>query len=189
MAGNSKFERQFRELLDQYGRLLRHAIRRTCPAHLGLSTDDIEQDARLRLWRALQGERKIAKPASFIYRVAVTATVDAIRRARNRREVPLEPDLPGEESAVDVGLHSAAQYTSPEETEDRRRLLEAVLGRLHQLAADRRRAVALYLQGFTTTETAELLGWTEPRARNLTYRGLQEFRRKLREDGIEYEAE
>ncbi len=187
MGGNSKFDRKFQALLDEYGHLLRHAIRRTCPPHLGLSPEDIEQDARLRLWRALQSEREIVRPASFLYRVAVTATVDAIRRAKNRREVPLEPEQ--QKSAAEVGLYATANRANPEETADRRGLLATVLGRLHRLAPDRRRAVALYLQGFTTTETAELLDWTEPRARNLTYRGLEELRRTLRAEGIEYEAE
>ena len=41
----------------------------------------------------------------------------------------------------------------------------------------------------SSQEIADLLGWSEAKARNLVYRGLSELRKYLREEGIEYEAE
>jgi DNA-directed RNA polymerase specialized sigma24 family protein len=38
----------------------------------------------------------------------------------------------------------------------------------------------------TTDEIADLMEWSEPKARNLVYRGLKELRGKLRAAGIEY---
>src|SRR6185295_16723515 len=73
-------------LLDEYGRYLRNVIARLCPKDMGLQFGDIEQDARLRLWRALESGREITDPASYIYRVAATATIDAVRRVKARRE-------------------------------------------------------------------------------------------------------
>ena len=90
---------------------------------------------------------------------------------------------------METQVSLAAPQHSPERAADRRRLLELVLAQLQDLPPDRRRAVALHLQGFTTQEIADLLTWTEPRARNLVYRGLDELRRRLRQQGIEYEAE
>src|SRR6185503_14601532 len=84
-------EDRWRILLDQYGRLLRQAIARFRPQRLGVQTDDIEQEARIRLWRALRDERNITDPASYLYRVAATAAIDAVRRVKARREEPL-PD-------------------------------------------------------------------------------------------------
>jgi DNA-directed RNA polymerase specialized sigma24 family protein len=55
-----------------------------------------------------------------------------------------------------------------------------------RLPDDRRRAVGLYLEGFTSQEIAHLLAWSEPRARNLTYRGLKDLRQQLRAEGIEW---
>src|SRR5688572_25553950 len=81
---------RLQELLLRYGAFLRRTIARVCPPELGLSLDDIEQEARIALWRALKSEREIAFPASYIYRVAVSATLRAIRRARARREEPIE---------------------------------------------------------------------------------------------------
>jgi DNA-directed RNA polymerase specialized sigma24 family protein len=46
---------------------------------------------------------------------------------------------------------------------------------------DRRRtAVGLHLEGLTTQEIADLLGWSEPKARNLVYRGLNDVRQSLK---------
>ena len=52
-----------------------------------------------------------------------------------------------------------------------------------------RDAVGLHLEGLTTHEIADLLGWNEPKARNLVYRGLNDIRRCLKEAGIEYETQ
>jgi DNA-directed RNA polymerase specialized sigma24 family protein len=37
-------------------------------------------------------------------------------------------------------------------------------------------ALGLYLQGFTTEEVGNLLGWTEAKARNTIYRFLEQIR-------------
>jgi DNA-directed RNA polymerase specialized sigma24 family protein len=57
---------------------------------------------------------------------------------------------------------------------------------LAQLPENRRRAVGLHLQGLTTAEIGALLGWSEPKARNLVHRGLKDLRQSLRASGIEY---
>src|SRR5712692_10103132 len=76
----------FRTVMEEYGKFLRDTIARLCPKDLGVQFDDIEQEACLRLWRALQSERNISDMASYIYRIAVTATIDAVRRVKARRE-------------------------------------------------------------------------------------------------------
>jgi len=47
----------------------------------------------------------------------------------------------------------------------------------------------MYLQGMTSQDVADLMGWSEPKSRNLVYRGLKELRKSLREEGIDYEIE
>ena len=58
-----------------------------------------------------------------------------------------------------------------------------------RLAENRRSAVVLYLEGLTTDEIAHASGWSEPRARHLVYRGLNDLRRQLRSEGIECEID
>ena len=83
---------RLQELLQRYGAFLRRTIAHVCPPELGLSCDDIEQEARIALWTVLKSEREIEFPGSYIYKVAVSATIRAIRRAKARREDPLPED-------------------------------------------------------------------------------------------------
>jgi RNA polymerase sigma-70 factor (ECF subfamily) len=52
----------------------------------------------------------------------------------------------------------------------------------------RRAVVKMYLAGYDRLEIADLLGWTEPKTRNLLYRGLADLRERLTEMGIGPEA-
>ena len=47
--------------------------------------DDLVQEVRVRLWRALEVERIAALPASYLYRTATSAALDLIRRRRTTR--------------------------------------------------------------------------------------------------------
>lgn len=173
-------EDRLRALLDEYGHVVRRAIQRYAGRGSGLDLDDIEQEVRLRVWRALEQRRHLVQPASYLYRVAVTASLDAWRRLRARREEPLP--APGSEAP---GPGGSAPSPSPERLAESRQRLEQVQAALAQLAANRRSAVALHLQGFTTTEIGELRGWSEAKARNLVYRGLGELKALLEGERVE----
>jgi RNA polymerase sigma-70 factor (ECF subfamily) len=176
---------RFLRLLERYGDFLRRTIVRLCPRTGGLSVDDIEQEARVQLWRALQGEREISYPGSYIYKVAVSATILAIRRANARCEEP----LPDEHAAADTStlraLHSDPG-SSPEAMAERAEQRRTVRAALARLSKNRRLAVGLHLQGMTSIEIADLLGWTEAKARNLVHRGLKDLRRQLGSEKAEY---
>jgi RNA polymerase sigma factor (sigma-70 family) len=108
--------------------------------------------------------------------------VDAIRRAKARREEQLRlVDDEAEEKAINL---PAGSESSPELAAEHRLLEQQVQGVLSRMPDDRRRAVALYLEGMTTQEIADICGWTEPKARNLAYRGLKVLRKDLRDMGI-----
>ena len=180
--GEPDSDARFAAVVEQYGHLLRAAIARACPRHLGIQPDDLEQEARLRLWKALSGEREVRDPASYIYRVAATTAIDAIRRLKARREQQLDPEDP--EGPPRAEPARAAE--GGEAALDRRLLLDKVERVLGALDGRRSQVVKLYLQGFTTTETAALLGSSEAAVRNLLHRALKELRERLREEGITY---
>jgi RNA polymerase sigma factor (sigma-70 family) len=181
----SASEARLQDLLARYGVLLRRTIAKVCPSQMAAALDDIEQEARIRLWKALQHERDIVHPVSYIYKVAVSATLRAIRRAQARREEPLrEPDAVNEVGSPDA-LRTSAE-TSPEATAERSEWLRKIDTAMARLPDNRRLAVGLHLQGLTTQQIGDILGWTEPKARNLVHRGLKDLRRELRAEGIEY---
>ncbi len=51
-------------------------------------------------------------------------------------------------------------------------------------AGSRRVVVRLYLAGYKREEIAEMLGWSEPKTRNLLYRGLADLRGALERAGV-----
>jgi len=178
-------EARFEEIIREYGKLLRHAIAQTCPTDMGIQISDIEQEACLRLWRAIQGERNLTNPASYIYRVAVTATIDAVRRVIARHEEQLGPT--SDDDALTERLPAADTDQSPDRVAERQQIAAIVDGALERLAKNRRIAVEMYLQGMGSREIADLMGWSEPKARNLVYRGMNDLRKDLRANGVDYD--
>ena len=184
-----EIEERFNAVVEEFGILLRRAIVRLCPHDKGLQFDDIEQEARMRLWRALQAEREVTNYASYLYRIAATATIDAMRRVQARHEEQLHILT---EQTVDDGqsmIAPAPVRDSPEYLAESRETVRKVMSAVAKLPDEQRRAVGLYLQGMTSQDVADLMGWTEPKSRNLIYRGLKELRKSLREEGIDYEIE
>lgn len=148
----------------------------------GSDVDDLVQEVRLRLWKALEsGEKILSAPASYIHRTAVSAALDVLRRRRARRETPVRLSRP---SGLAVLGESASADRMLEELE----LQQMVAQALELLIPARRSVVKMYLAGYGREEIADLLGWSEPKTRNLLYRGLADLREQLTRMGIGPEA-
>ena len=168
-------------LLARFGELLRRAGRRRGLAEQDL--DELLQDVRIRLWRALQtGEKISTVTASYAYRTAQTAAVDLIRRRRGKRETPLP--VPTEVSTKVLPAVAASQLDQMARDEVTQRLDDALRG----LAQPRGTVVRMYLAGYPREEIAQLLGWSEAKTRNLLYRGLADLRARLEAWGIRPES-
>jgi RNA polymerase sigma factor (sigma-70 family) len=181
-------EERFNAVIEEFGQFLRQSIARLCPQDRGIQFDDIEQEARLRLWRALRSETEIQNLASYIYRIAATATIDAVRRAKVRREEQLHL-IDEEEGEGERRPLTEDREKSPVRLTEQRQVIQKVNEALARLPESRRRAVGLHLEGMTSREIADLMGWSEPKARNLIYRGLKDLRSLLQPEGIEYEID
>jgi RNA polymerase sigma-70 factor (ECF subfamily) len=155
-------------------------IRRTASRHglSGSDIDDVVQDLRLRLWRSFGTSELIrrAKP-TYMYRAAVSASLDIIRRRRA-----------GKSSGGPLDSVHPAALAEPRRGADERleaqELSRAVHDSLALLHESRRAVVRMYLAGYQRLEIAELLGWTEAKTRNLLYRGLEDLRQILSSRGI-----
>ncbi|MFN0110093.1 MAG: RNA polymerase sigma factor [Blastocatellia bacterium] len=186
----SETESKFNSIVEEYGRFLRQTILRVCPRDLGLQFDEIEQEARLRIWKALESEREIRDLTSYLYRIAVSATLDAVRRVKRKREeqLVLEAEDDSPQTAQSHHLQVDSMF-APDIAASRKQTIQRVKEAMARLPDNRRQAVSLHLQGMTTQEIAALLDWTEPKARNLVYRGLNDLRQSLKESGIDYEID
>lgn len=181
-ASGSPGDARLLELLEQHRRRVRAVIFSRCPRGRGLSPEDIEQEVWIAISGALRRGTTIEHPIAYVCRAAVSAVIRAVRRADGRHEdqFPEDADAP-----LDAPGPSAS--ASPFDSATYGELRDAMAAALDQLPANRRQAVHLYLQGFTTSEIAQLLDWTEPKARNLVYRGLETLRGLLRASGYGHE--
>lgn len=154
-------------------------IRRSARRHglTGADVDEVVQELRLRMWKSLGTAELIRRAkASYIYRTAISASIDIIRGRRARRfEMPADDAIV--EAALDTRRRTDARL-------DQHELAEAVHRAIALLAESRRAVVRMHLAGYERNEIAELLGWTEAKTRNLLYRGLADLRQILESWGI-----
>ena len=161
----------------EYAQLVRSAARRR-----GLEDADVDevlQEVRIRLWRALGSAERIASVnTSYVYQTAMSAVCDIVRKRRN---LPLE----SVETALD---HPALHTPGADQALERRELGRQIEQALGTLAPSQRPVVRMYLAGYPQAEIQALLGWSEPKTRNVLYRGLHQLREILSGMGIRPEA-
>jgi len=153
------------------------SVRRVCPRWLSDRADDIVQDAMIRVldWQK-KNEHVEGPSSSYLWKVAYCATVDEIRRARRRRENPVEMEILEKQGPVDErGPLRAAEGGD---------LAQALGGCLSRLREGRRLIVGFYLLGHTLAESEELSGWDGKKVQNLLYRGLADLRGCLSAKGF-----
>lgn len=165
-------------IVARYEGLLRHVARR-----YGVLPSDIHevvQGVRVRLWRARpDGETITALGVSYVYRTAMSAALEVVRRRRGIGAAGRETDI------EEAGQEPATRATGgPEQVLERAEVARAVAEEVHALADARRVAVQLHLAGYSGDEIAGTLGWSKAKARNLIYRGLADLRAALRRRGI-----
>lgn len=141
--------------------------------------DEVMQEVRIRLWRARETSEQVGQVGtSYVYRTAVSASLDVLRRRRARRAE--HHDSLDSPAGATLGAREAGPHGELEATE----LGEQVARALETIPASRRPVVRMHLAGYPREEIASLLGWTEAKTRNLLYRGLADLRARLLEQGI-----
>ena len=139
----------------------------------GIDGADIEQEVRIRLWKALERDRNAAFHTSYIQRVVLTTVIDAIRAANARPAEPL-PEAPDEGDAAFI-----EPSAGPERMASGVADFDRVMACMAELPERRRKAVALHLQGFSLREIGEFSGTSEDAARKLLDRGMEMLRERL----------
>ncbi|WP_300616440.1 RNA polymerase sigma factor [Dokdonella sp.] len=144
----------------------------------GIDPADVEQEIRIRLWKALERDRSGAFHASYVQRVVASTVIDALRRAEVRAAEP----LPEEDDDVPADLGEGP--VGPERSAGDAERMQGIERCLNEIPERRRLPIALHLQGFSLQEIADLAGIPSAEAaRKLVSRGLEELKARLRELG------
>ena len=151
-------------------RTLRAAVARACPADVASLREDLVQVTLVRVLEHAQPEQNRARTASDLWRVAFSVIADELRR-RRAEEQESRRSMAGE-AATQAGA------TPPAE------LGVGIRDCVGRLAAPRRLAVMLRLEGFRAEEASRVLHWDVKKVQNLTYRGLADLRLCLEQKGL-----
>lgn len=175
----------FEQVIERYGALIKAVIARTYSGRLELNADDIVQEVKIKLWKELSKQEKIVNLKAFICQIAFTTTIDEIRKVKTRRQEP----LPEEEQEMDLLMSARVRPDppTPQVELERKEIQRLVVSAVDSLGDNRRQVVKLYLYGMNYKEIASELSWSEGKARNLLYRGLEELSEILKSKGVSYE--
>ena len=139
------------------------------------------QDGLVSAFRRAGSYRGEAAVTTWLHRVVVNACLDRLRAARSRRADPLPDDLAEYERRGSVRTSTGGD--DPVEAAvagDRRR---AVVSALASLPADQRAALVLVdMEGYSVSETAEILGCAVGTVKSRCSRGRSRLARILQID-------
>lgn len=161
-------------------------IRATLNRHFGdlspQDREDIEQEVRVKLWTYHSLGKKSAGDSLYVRRMVMSTAIDAVRM--RRRKTPPGPPAPPWEEQPELLIPAPAGDT-PQGRLEERELRRTIVRAINRLASNRRRVIKLHVAGLSISETAKLLSWSENKVRHLLYRGLENLRRGLRQEGLE----
>ncbi len=164
----------FETLIREHAKSIGAAVRKVCAQRYAALIPDVEQEIRLALWRQLEAGKKIRSPGSYLYKVALTTALAAIKRQHPTLERPLSLE-PVDNEATTVATTTAPGSQSLSVPE-RAQLLKQCLA---LVSDDQARALRAYLAGFNHQEVASLFGWSESAARHNIYRGMDALKKQF----------
>lgn len=135
---------------------------------------DVAQEVWVQLFRALPSWREDARFATWLHRVAVNRTLNALRSLRRtaRHETPLDVE------AWDAG--PAALATAPVPEADRALVADAIAAAARRLAPGARQVFYLHdVEGYTHDEIAASLGITAGGSKSQLFKARAKLRRLL----------
>jgi RNA polymerase sigma factor (sigma-70 family) len=160
---------------------VRAAVSRHRSRDVALAADDLLQEVRIRVWTVYSGDRNSRLKTSYYYKVVNSAIIDSLRSHRGTLAHSVRTEHDSEEDEPALIERIGGEEQGPDSAFDEQHRKAGLLEAIRQLPADRRRAVRLFLQGFTVPEIAELLGCDRNRAHNLAYRGVRALKELMGE--------
>jgi RNA polymerase sigma-70 factor (ECF subfamily) len=130
----------FEQLIRQHGARIRRIARRYAASS---AVDDLVQDILVRLWRSYPGFRSDAKVETWIYRVALNASMTHVRDSIRAQTA---------QSAVAAAVLPLATAPAASSMAD---ILESFLARLGDIDAS---ILMMYLDGLMPEEISGVLG-------------------------------
>ena len=144
---------------------------------------ELTQETFFNAWRGLPSFHQNSKFSTWLYRLATNASIDFLRKEKQRRSLsisPLSTDEDDDQHISDIPDH---RFT-PQSEAERRELQEAVHRGLSKLSDEHRQVLVLReLNGLTYGEIAHVLNIEEGTVKSRISRARVALRKILLEDG------
>jgi len=136
--------------------------------------EDVEQEVKLKIWRASSSGKKIANLRSYLWKIVYTTALDIINeRLLNASDEEIIKHI----DSLNI---SRLKLLSPEFLIEKKERGEVLNNGIHSLPPRRKAVLELYLSGMNLEEITDFLGWGQNEVRHLLYRGIQELTDKAR---------
>jgi len=132
-----------------------------------IEADDILQEAKIRLWKALENGNDIRHLAAYIKKIVDSVVLDELKKIR-RDESYLRSE--GIREFVETHLDRESPIVPRSGRE------EKILAAIMTLKRSRRIALDMTISGFSIQEIADINRWTKKKTYALYERGLKDLR-------------
>lgn len=146
----------FGQIMEMYEKLVYNTIR--TKVQNAEDAMDLSQEVFIKLWRSIGHYRGDCRFSTWLYKIAVNASLDFLRRAPhvNAEPLPSVTDDDGEEKMLELPDESIA--ASPERTLDKAETVRVVRDAIAQLNAEQQEVILLRdIEGYTYEEISEML--------------------------------
>jgi RNA polymerase sigma factor (sigma-70 family) len=174
-------DKELAAIIERFSGYIRANILKYNPRKFGIEIDDVLQDVKIKIWKIIRHEKKIANYSSYIKKIVDTSIIDQFRKLKREEGVYLfEKNRKIAESRQSIP--GTALYAEMD--------LKDLVGKaVNGLIESRRRVVKLYLLNMSIEEISLYFNWSKDKTRNLLYRGLTDLKKILKEKNIDYEHE
>ena len=157
-------------ILDDMAVSIRNIIYASFPGTSLQEREDIEQEAKLKIWRMISNGKNIDNFRSYLWKVVYTTALGIIeKRLQNMSEEEIQKMV---DSARPARFSEAGPEFLCQNEEMKMELSKAI----EMLPSRRRSVVRLWLSDMNLAEIAAYLGWGGNQVRHLLYRGIEEVK-------------
>ena len=166
----------FRELVDLY----KSKVINTCYRFLNNKeeAEDVTQDVFVEIYQSISSFREEARLSTWIYRIAVTKSLDNIRKMNRKKRLNNLKSFFGR--AQQIEHIPAPSDTRPDkclETQERSRILQKAI---QSLAENQKIAITLsQYEGFSNKEIADIMDTTLSSVESLLHRAKKNLKKRL----------
>ena len=156
------------EALIKYAPLISAKIRNWNCSSLGVEAEDILQEIRIRIWKAMEQGEKIQCFPAYLRKVTDSVIISYFRKIKNTIEFR-------DKKVVIADM----EYKTNDNNGDLPIMARLIYEKLPLILESRQKVLSLYLSGFTFKEIAELTKYTITKTRVLYFRAVRDIKKQI----------